>query len=202
MFTFHVPLFFIISGYFLSLSSIEVSDFAKKRFRQLIRPYIWTSFALIVLGFFKEIVKSRNIIEGVSVAFYYLTSALYGSGTTNNRTPFGIGSIGTIWFLLALFWGQLIVKIIYKLDKSTVRLALIALIFAISVFTAHMTQYPLAIQNGGEAAAFIFFGSELRRKNINLNAIKHSYLLIIAGVCFMLLVLTLQASSTKCSTRP
>ena len=41
IFSFHMPIFFLISGYFLS-SRMTLWEFAKKRFKQLIFPYIFT----------------------------------------------------------------------------------------------------------------------------------------------------------------
>ena len=49
VFTFHVPVFFFITGYFIN-TSLSVKDFIKNKTRTLLCPYIFTCLAIIILA--------------------------------------------------------------------------------------------------------------------------------------------------------
>ena len=52
VFSFHMPLFFVISGYFIS-ERLCSSELLKKRIKQLIPPYIFTCLVVILLNIAK-----------------------------------------------------------------------------------------------------------------------------------------------------
>jgi fucose 4-O-acetylase-like acetyltransferase len=101
VFSFHMPLFFIISGYFVSerLSSFEL---LKKRVSQLIPPYIFTCFVVILLNTIKATVGllagTESIQDVFNVLVKWLYASLYGAGT-NHQSPFRIALMGAVWFL-------------------------------------------------------------------------------------------------------
>src|SRR6266545_108761 len=47
-YSFHIPLFFFLSGYFIN-TSISFPDYFKKRFHSVLKPYLFTIF-LIYFG--------------------------------------------------------------------------------------------------------------------------------------------------------
>lgn len=53
VFTFHVPLFFLISGYFFH----DKADLIRKRSSQLLKPYFFTAVALCLCEVFKTLLK-------------------------------------------------------------------------------------------------------------------------------------------------
>lgn len=52
VFSFHMPLFFIISGYFLSQKN-TAKEVLGKRCKQLLPPYIFTCFCILLLSLLK-----------------------------------------------------------------------------------------------------------------------------------------------------
>ena len=130
VFTFHMPLFFLISGYFIS-TKISFKDFCNKKFKQLLFPYIFTSICLILLKIPVNFVlgNSKNIPNEV---LNTAIAAFYGSGSNNVKMPFGIEMIGAIWFLLALLWALIIVKYAIKFKWSAGLILIIAIISYIS----------------------------------------------------------------------
>lgn len=48
VFTFHVPIFYFITGYLMNRNS-SVSDFVKRRSKRLLLPYLYTSLVMIVV---------------------------------------------------------------------------------------------------------------------------------------------------------
>ena len=51
VFTFHVPIFFMITGYFIN-KKYTIKEFIINKFKRLIVPYFITSFVIILLSLF------------------------------------------------------------------------------------------------------------------------------------------------------
>lgn len=163
VFTFHVPIFFLISGYFIS-QKLCFKDYAAKRARGLIIPYLFTSFLLIIAKIPIDIVigNADNILSDMGKVF---VKALYGSGTNTNKTIMGIQQIGAIWFLLALFWALLIVKIFIEKKYGWIWIISIAIV---SYVTSMYVWLPWDVQAGGTAAIFVYIGAYLKKNNIKI----------------------------------
>ena len=99
IFTWHMPMFFIISGYFYK--SYPNGEYIKRNICQLIYPYVITSLAIIGIMILKDIIKKE------SETSQYIIGALIGNGSYNNPI-FSEYFIGAIWFLLALCWCRII----------------------------------------------------------------------------------------------
>ena len=99
-FSFHMPLFFILSGYFMHP---ERSFRWAKEVRQLLCTYAVTGVAVLV-G-----VTCMSTINHEGRAYMlrrWGEAVLYGSGDISDRTLWPVElRIGAIWFLLALFLG-------------------------------------------------------------------------------------------------
>lgn len=150
VFTFHVPLFFLISGC-LYRKPTNGAQALRKRVTRLLVPYV-TCAVLCCVG-----VGIRKALMGyakqswIGVASEFL-SALYGSGSP--KSPGGIASFGAIWFLLALFCALAFYDAIC--DKKWVTLAACGL-FAIGVATKKW-WLPFSIQPGMCGVLFLHFG--------------------------------------------
>jgi fucose 4-O-acetylase-like acetyltransferase len=71
IYSFHMPLFFFLSGYFL-VTSIPFTDFVKKRFNSLLKPY----FFMIFLIYFFQISFEKM---GFSTALQRIVKSFYAS---------------------------------------------------------------------------------------------------------------------------
>lgn len=161
VFIFHVPLFFLVSGYFISDKG-TFSEFAKKRFNGLIVPYIFTSLCIIAINLIKDILQ-RNLSAIPKDFLKYFAQAVYGSGTDSNRTLFGITQIGAIWFLLALFWALIIVRFA---DRFRFGFCAVLALALIAYFSSIYVWLPFDIQAGCTAAVFVYIGKLARRHNL------------------------------------
>ena len=94
-FTFHMPLFFIVSGYFIRPELKLDRAFFQKNVRTLIYPYVATSLVVVLLTFIVGIVLGHPSV--LTDTRTMAIAALYGSGT-NAGMPEGIRYIGAIWF--------------------------------------------------------------------------------------------------------
>ena len=95
IFIWHMPLFFIISGYFYKPS--KTLDLLKKLSRSLLKPYVITSAVLILVACIKSAVFCN----------YYVLKKIIGviTASGSSANPFFFSAhcqVGAIWFLFAL----------------------------------------------------------------------------------------------------
>ncbi len=95
IFSFHMPLFFIISGILMAIKNDEIKPFkdvATSRFRGIMIPYYWFSF-------FYLLVVIVALIKGeIAPATLYL----------NIWYVLGLYGMNVLWFLPALYMGELL----------------------------------------------------------------------------------------------
>src|ERR1044071_3831642 len=72
IYSFHIPLFFFLSGYFIN-TSLPFFDFFKKRFNSLLKPYFFTIFLIYFVS-----VSFEKM--GFSMAITRIVKSLYGTG--------------------------------------------------------------------------------------------------------------------------
>lgn len=123
VFTFHVPLFFLLSGYFLS-TKVSFLPFMKQKARQLLVPYYVTGVVLLIVA----TVVNHFVwpeIDALNNAKSMLGALLYGSGTPHSE-PFAIRQIGLLWFLWALFFSTGFTRLALKTKYPLLTVCLIA----------------------------------------------------------------------------
>lgn len=87
IYSFHMPLFFFLSGYFLN-TAIPFFEFVKKRFNSLLKPYLFTIFLI----YFTSVSFEKM---GFNTAIQRTVKSLYGSGYYLDWVQ--------LWFLPQLF---------------------------------------------------------------------------------------------------
>ena len=150
LFIWHMPLFFLIGGYFFSPKSQRVLYNSIKR--SLLLPYALTALVIISLtGIFRICGLTTN--GGV---LGYVLGALSGSGSFNNPVLFGGHAfIGAIWFLLALAWCRIIYNIFQIWIYSTKKKVL--LIVIVSFFASVLGKYIFIPSNMIQGTAALVF---------------------------------------------
>jgi polysaccharide biosynthesis protein PslL len=87
IYSFHIPLFFFLSGYFVN-TSLSFFDFFKKRFNGLLKPFLFTIFLI----YFTSISFEKM---GFNTAISRIVKSLYGTGHYIDWVQ--------LWFLPHLF---------------------------------------------------------------------------------------------------
>ena len=164
VFTFHVPIFYLITGYFVSRKE-GVRDFAVKKARTLLVPYFVTSLVMIAVAAGIGL-RDGSALHNVKEWTY---AALYASGGRYDK-PFYIKEIGAIWFLWASFWGCLFLREALELEARR-RIAVIAALFAFGYYSRALCWFPLSIQAGACAAAFMYLGHLFRAEEGTLRGL-------------------------------
>ncbi len=155
VFTFHVPVFFFITGYFLS-DKKSIKDFIKNKARTLLVPYAVTCAVIVFTGI---MIGLRNGNAG-DEACKWLYASVYGAGD-NYQEPFYIKGIGAIWFLWATFWGSMFLRISLKFN-SVFRVLFVLGLFIAGYFSRELFWFPLSIQAGACATLFMYLGYLLK----------------------------------------
>ena len=96
--TFHMPLFFMLSGLFHP-STLSFSTFAKRRARQLIIPYF--CFAIILFLFWLIVGKGMGMSSNQDVSVMESFMGIFTATRIDGFSNIGWG--GTMWFLPCLF---------------------------------------------------------------------------------------------------
>lgn len=151
--TFHMALFFVISGYFLSEKQ-DINPFILKKARQLLIPYlagclltiIGSVFINVLLGQYSEIVPDIKM---------WFIASLYGKGSKRDFLIPGIHKIGALWFILAVFYASVIARYFLSSKYAFIITAIIAYI---GLSTRNVLFLPFSLQNGMVASFFSGIG--------------------------------------------
>lgn len=111
IYSFHMPLFFIISGYFSNNKNDLFKDYLLKNIKCLLIPYIF--FYLLTLPFGYFVIWAHPYNHPYSSPVDFLLKPLIGMLTVET-TSFAFHSNGPSWFFVALFW----VKMLFYIPKK------------------------------------------------------------------------------------
>ena len=134
IYSFHIPLFFFLSGYFIH-TSISFFDFFKKRFNSLLKPYFFTIFLI----YFTSISFEKM---GFNMAITRIVKSLYGTGHYIDWVQ--------LWFLPELFvvslYAFLFITLVSKLQSRWIRWGILLATLAITLpFLNAFYPFPISI---------------------------------------------------------
>lgn len=153
IYSFHMPLFFILTGILLKKESIQIK--VSKKFHQVIIPYI--VWGLIFSSF----------------SFSKLALILYGT----NESLIIAGSNGMLWFLVASFFASIIasffINIKYIRESAIGQVSVTVGLFGISVCLSkiheiinireHIMGLPMSLDVSMLGATFVLYGTFLQK---------------------------------------
>lgn len=177
-FSFHMPFFFILSGYFMHP---ERSFRWIKESKQLLCTYLLSSSAVLV-----GVTCLGTILHEDRAALLrsWIGAVIYGSGDLTDRTLWPVDQrIGAIWFLLALFWARFFLHCLAKLPCTSIW---IIFCFAVGYISSNYVWLPWSIQAGMCAVAFLYLGYLAKGHNI-LQRIEHAP--CVWGIAFIIWVI-------------
>ena len=135
IFSFHMPMFFIVSGILRAIKNDEVKSFkdiAKNRFKGIMIPYYWFSFFYLIFVV-AALIKGEIAVQTLLLNIWYVLSC-YG--------------MNVLWFLPALYFGELLfIYMRRKLRNDTHFIAVLILSNAVVYLLAYflgMIEYRTA----------------------------------------------------------
>ena len=181
-FTFHMPLFFLLSGYFLHYDrAVDL----RKEVKRLVVPYACTVVAILALQILATLVLG-DCPKGMTYGDFilgWINAALYGSASITGKELWPQQfRIGAIWFLLALFWARILVSLAYKNRFPGVIVICLTILGAIS---ARYVWLPFSIQAGLAASLFVYLGTVARRCNLLQKLTSHWLVVVISAFVWL-----------------
>lgn len=169
---FHMPMFYIISGFFFSRFKNEkeicFKEFAIKKAKGLLIPYIFFgAFHSIVYIILNHGTKNKTLL----INLIWINTD-------------GVPIAGALWFLTSLFWVEIIYFFIDKfLKNQNIKYILIIAIALLGNLLPQFFRLPLALDTSFVGVGLFLIGNLLRDKEnnkiLNLNVIT---CVLVAGV--------------------
>ncbi len=158
IFSFHMPLFFVMSGYFMK-DTDNIKSSIKKDAKNLLIPYAATCLLITALAAVVAFLKKQSIITVIKT---WVFASAYGSGGLIPSFLEGkVRGIGAIWFLLALFFAKSFIYLTQELGKyQWVGLLIIGYI---GYSTTNFIWLPFSIQAGMCAAFYVYLGKQFNK---------------------------------------
>ncbi len=164
VFVYHIPVFYLIAGYFLKKK--DDTSFAKAKAKRLLIPYLVT--CLCIAGY--DLLKATyyGLPQKDSIG-YWVRASLYGAGERWPE-PFDVVQLGATWYLLALFFALVIVNHFVERKYYQVIIASIAYVGWAS-FDKTNVWLPWNIQAGMLASLYLLVGYECRKNGVTMEKI-------------------------------
>lgn len=115
VFTVNVPIFFILSGYLTHQQPLK--KVIKKGVYTLLIPYFVASLIMFIISILRHFIYIP-LVNYQSQWYYYIIASLGGLGTSINFFNKNIPAIGAIWFLLAMYFGNIFYQILLFSSKK------------------------------------------------------------------------------------
>jgi fucose 4-O-acetylase-like acetyltransferase len=194
IFSFHIPLFFLISGY-LHKRPQSVRTGIKKDAKKLLVPYAYFYVITYVFWFFASFLPDKQNYAGgfwTDGVFKPIAGLLLGVGYP---TSISYSINHPLWFLVALFFVRVIFIVLEQVfngNKFFIGLVVFALIFPVYVLKINNIDLLFSIDSAIVALPFFYLGnivkSHYRFAPISKSNIVNASLFIITAVLVFSLV--------------
>jgi len=167
LYSFHVVLFFIISGYTYKIKENEnFRDFIKNKFVRIIIPYfVWALLFLIPYMILGQTVGSSIGTNSSFELKTQLINVLYGNGNASS-----LKQNSSLWFLPALFSIEIIyyfvIKLINKFPKAKVAILIPMVSISYITNTFLNINLPWGINTALVIGIFFYIGYLLKEYNL------------------------------------
>jgi len=182
IFAFHMPIFFILSGYLYRQRGIGREFF--NGIKNLLVPY----FATVVIMFLINFVALK-VPHGLGIHAYFpntktaIISALFGAGSNViGYWKWQIQPIGALWFLLAMFIAIQLFNLIIVITNSFkgaeyIRFVICLLLVIVGGILGRIVYLPWAINAALFSVGFIYVGFLIQKYELLAKLSDTSYIL-------------------------
>lgn len=146
IFSWHMPLFFIMAGFFIKVD-IPIKKFILKDFHRLMIPYFLFSFIGLGIDIIKRVVLHREELN----YFNEIKGILYDMDMNGLIHHYGF----VLWFLPTLFFARIMIVFLQqKIKNLFYNFIIIFILFNISFYI----ELPFALDNAFNAIIWVFIG--------------------------------------------
>ena len=147
IYSFHMPLFFILSGYTYKRKKSFWEE-TRNMFKHLLVPYIVYSVVFFLIDILLFGIKSE-VIEG-----------------DIHSLKNGQGSFGVLWFLLSMFWVRLFYSAIDRKVNEKAKAIIISIIVVLAYLFHLVTgQYLFTITTSLIILGFFYLGTQMKQRD-------------------------------------
>ena len=153
IFSFHMPLFFILTGFTIKIpvNKIQWYSFIKKDFIRIVLPYLGVAFFDCLVRYL--LYHNASLLDSLLTCGQ---AVFWGSGVVHNSHP----TIRALWFLIVLFWSKQIYRVIESIFRKTNNIVIYVMI--VTVFVFKLKYLPQSIDIALLAVFYLHFGRILR----------------------------------------
>lgn len=177
IYSFHMPLFFFISGYLYNdkYENMNLKEFIKIKSKKLLYPYMTISIFYIFYNFIIE--------NNINILLKRIISTIYSAKI------FDVNYVGAIWFITCLFSVESIFFIIKKykenyIDKIILVIALIGGIYPKLI----KFRLPFGLDIAFAGILFYYIGYKLKiSKDKFEKVIKYRFLFLLSNIILMII---------------
>jgi fucose 4-O-acetylase-like acetyltransferase len=198
IYSFHMPLFFFISGMFIK--PLDFNTSLRKYSKAYLKSYGVTCILMFLLTL---ILVSLHQIETCQLSILFERIA-FGNGSNEGDALFhDVPTVGPIWFLLALFWGCLISAAIKNISCSSMNMFILAFVcFVVGYLSAQHIRLPLSFQMGLCSVPFLLSGGLIRQyKIIDQYGESPKFVLALVFIIWLFVVITMGNGLNMASCR-
>ena len=169
IYSWHMPLFFMIAGFFIKFD-LSLKEFIIKDFKRLMIPYFLFAIVGLLLETIKRIAlhrESLDYIHEIKAVFIWMDMS-----SLINTYAF------VLWFLPTLFFARVFLVVINKFIQNIFfQFFIVSILFSCSF----LVQLPLGIDNSLNAILFLFLGNVFFRF-YQENKILYFLLILLVGL--------------------
>mgnify|MGYP005791144137 CR=1 FL=1 len=193
VYTVNVPIFFVLSGYLYHEQPFRIQ--VKKLFYNLLLPYFATGFLMLLISVLANNINLSFGIKSMGTFSEVISAIVWGIGTRGRLAIFNIivPPIGALWFLLALFWADIIFNFLISRLKSCryfiFIMSIISILIGLGSFISAtlFAVLPWSINAGLIGITFMWYGYCLKKWNIfKLKKLQKIMLLLLLVILFSL----------------
>lgn len=157
-----MPLFFILSGFYCK--KMSASKNFKKKAKELLIPYMWVAIVVIILRQIRGMIETGSFeISSMAVE----SALVYLLGIPKwGQTILGLKlrtSCTAIWFLLALFWCEIIVNAILHLQHEWMQYVVVICCAFLGIAGIRNDLYYFCFSQGLLAVGYMYLGYKLKQ---------------------------------------
>lgn len=178
IYSFHMPLFMLISGYFYKPKEVMIQ--VRRDVRSLIVPYL---FVCIVIFINRLVLNNEPFCETLKANLY---SFLWAMPINSQLGQMNILSVGPLWFLLAIFWVRFLYNVLFRNFKEWT-MAIVVVVSLVAMYFNAFVTLPLALLAGFTNLLFYCIGHLIRKYQVLIYLDKHRWTLILALVFWLLM---------------
>lgn len=181
-YSFHMPLFFLVTGYFCKPKPVLAS--LRGDFMRLFVPFFFTAFVMLLVS----LALSPFDIEGVKSPSYTFEALIYGNGSSvNHHKLWGNWSVvGSVWFLPALFWAKTTYNIFLQYNRKYLPWFVLA-IGGLAAIAGQYVLLPYSMLQGVTAVPFLMIGHVAKQvggmDKVNQKIRSNRWLIVIVALC-------------------